>query len=123
MYPTLVSRGEIFHELRGWLNMDAPMNMDAVVVTEDMSHELISSLKDVAPRNSSLISRTPVVFQLPMCPYVVSAVVRSLNHVFTAVKIESVLGLNAAEIRLRNNSKKAMILATPHIIYRNHTSQ
>ena len=61
--------------------------MSSIVVTPEMSHSPISSLKDEASSNSSSMSVTPPVSHVEMWPYVASAAVASASHAATAVLI------------------------------------
>ena len=56
--------------------IEAPLNILNIVVTPEVSHALMSSLKDDAPLNKSCMSVTPDVSQVEMWPYVVSAALR-----------------------------------------------
>ena len=39
----------LMHQSRSWLNAEAAMNILRIVVTPEISHSLMSSLKDAAP--------------------------------------------------------------------------
>ena len=67
--------------------------MKRIVVTPEVSHALMSSLKDAAaelqlwelPQNKNDMSVTPPVAHVEMWPYVASAAVGSASHAATAV--------------------------------------
>ena len=81
-----------------WLKAQALESILYIVVTPEVSHALMSSLKDAAPelqkeshqppeQNNSDMSVTPEVSQVEMWPYVASAAVASASHAATAVLI------------------------------------
>ena len=71
--------------------------MESILVTPEVSHEPMLSLKDVAAvlkdsqksfaQNNSDMSITPEVSHLEMWPYVASAAVASASHAVTAVRM------------------------------------
>jgi hypothetical protein len=80
------------------LKAEALKNMNAIVVTPEVSHALMSSLKEAAavvhnsqhlspglPQNNPDMSVTPDVSHVEMWPYVASAAVASESHAATAV--------------------------------------
>ena len=75
------------------MNDEAPENMYCIVVTPEVSHAPMSSLKEPAAelppvqdaQNNSDMSVTPDVSHVEMWPYVASAVAASEVHAATAV--------------------------------------
>ena len=49
-----------------WLNEDAPLNIENMLVTEDVSHAPISPLNEEAPANIESIAVTDDVFHVPI---------------------------------------------------------
>ena len=79
-----------------WLKAEAPRNIWSMLVTPEVSHALMSSLKDAAAellyeqdcaQNNSPMSVTPDVSHVEMWPYVASAAVASASHASRAVKM------------------------------------
>ena len=62
-------------------------NIQSIVVTPEVSHAPMSSLKDDFPSNKYDMSVTPPVSHVEMWPYVASAAVASESHEATAVRI------------------------------------
>ena len=70
-----------------------PRTSPYIVVTPEVSHAPMSSLKDDASLNNSDMSVTPDVSHVEMWPYVVSAALASASHAATAVlMLLSVIG-------------------------------
>ena len=74
-----------------WLKAEAwrklPRNMPSILVTPEVSHAPMFSLKDDALLNNSDMSVTPRVPHSEICPYVSSAEARSESHAATAVRM------------------------------------
>tara|TARA_B100000683_G_scaffold136313_1_gene133069 strand:- start:43 stop:312 length:270 start_codon:yes stop_codon:yes gene_type:complete len=58
-----------------------------MLVTPEVSHALMSSLKDILFWNKFAMSVTPPVSHVEMWPYVASAAVASASHAVTAVRM------------------------------------
>ena len=84
----------VFHPLRAWLNAEATANIPCIVVTLEVSHAPMSSLKDAAAElhllsqshaeNKYDMSVTSDVSHVEMWPYIASAAVASEVHAATA---------------------------------------
>merc|ERR1712091_270461 len=95
-----------------WLNDEAYMNIEYIVVTPEVSHAPMSSLKDAAaalqsmhqqsgyssklslqkqssPQNNHDMSVTPPVSHVEMWPYVASAAAGSASHAANAARMLS----------------------------------
>jgi hypothetical protein len=68
------------------LKAEAPTNIQSIVVTPEVSHAPMSSLKDES-RNNSSMSVTAPVSHVEMWPYVASAAALSESHLATAILI------------------------------------
>ena len=77
-----------------WLKAEASQNIKYMLVTPEVSHALMSSLKDAAavlqkdpvlPQNKNCMLVTPEVSHAEMWPYEASAAVGSESHAATAV--------------------------------------
>ena len=66
---------------------EAPSNIPSIVVTPEVSHAPMSSLKDDASLNNSDMSVTPDVSHFEMWPYATTAAALSENQRATAVLI------------------------------------
>ena len=72
------------HQPRSWSKAEAPSNIKFMSVTPEVSHALMSSLKDDGSLNKYDMSVTPEVSHVEMWPYVASAAVASESHAVTA---------------------------------------
>ena len=68
-----------------WLKAEAERNILNISVTLEVSHALMSSLKDAAFSNNPFMLVTPDVSHVEMWPYVASAALASESHAATAV--------------------------------------
>ena len=67
-----------------WLKDEASQNIPLIVVTPEVSHELMSSLKGDKENNHDM-SVTPPVAHVEIWPYAASAATRFPSHASTAV--------------------------------------
>ena len=67
------------------MNDEAPQNISYIVVTLEVSHALMSSLKEAAWAKRASMSVTALVTHVEMWPYNASAAAASASHAATAV--------------------------------------
>ncbi len=74
-----------FHAARFWLNEVAPLKVRYMLDTLALFHEPMSALSVELEEKSEAMLVTAAVFQSPMLPYAVAAVVGSVAHAVAAV--------------------------------------
>jgi hypothetical protein len=103
-----------------WLKADAESNMSYMLLTEAVIHLEMSALNVALLANSEAMRVTAAVFQSPMLPYVVAAVVGLVIHAVTAVAmLASVMQVTQSELTVQVatlNVGHAALNVAPHAV-------